>query len=145
MPTFMMILLMLLGLFMMLIVLIQRGRGGGLAGAFGGMGGQSAFGTKAGDVFTKITVVVAVLWVLLAGGSGIILRKDAQSRFTGGDRAEDGVLDVRDASGESELDTSAANDGAPLFGDDLLNTTAIPFPRPPGPGTRCRMQKRKPR
>ena len=47
---------------MILLVLIQRGKGGGLAGAFGGMGGQSAFGTKAGDAFTKITVVTAILW-----------------------------------------------------------------------------------
>ena len=46
-------------LFLILLVLIQRGRGGGLAGAFGGMGGQSAFGTKAGDLFTRITIVVA--------------------------------------------------------------------------------------
>jgi len=46
-------------------VLIQRGRGGGLAGAFGGMGGQSAFGTKAGDVFTRITVIAATCWILL--------------------------------------------------------------------------------
>lgn len=50
---------------MILLILIQRGKGGGLAGAFGGMGGQSAFGTKAGDMFTKITVIVAVLWFLL--------------------------------------------------------------------------------
>ena len=34
-------------------------QGGGLAGAFGGMGGQNAFGTKAGDLFTKITIGVA--------------------------------------------------------------------------------------
>jgi len=52
-------------LFLILLVLIQRGRGGGLAGALGGMGGQSAFGTKAGDVFTKITVGVAAFWILL--------------------------------------------------------------------------------
>ena len=39
--------------------MLQRGKGGGLAGALGGMGGQSAFGTKAGDLFTKITVGVA--------------------------------------------------------------------------------------
>jgi preprotein translocase subunit SecG len=51
--------------FLIALVLIQRGRGGGLAGAFGGAGGQSAFGTKAGDVFTKITVVVAACWILL--------------------------------------------------------------------------------
>ena len=52
-------------LFLILLVLIQRGRGGGLAGAFGGMGGQSAFGTKAGDVFTKITVAIAGFWIML--------------------------------------------------------------------------------
>ena len=52
-------------LFLIFLVLIQRGRGGGLAGAFGGMGGQSAFGTKAGDLFTRITVAVAAIWILL--------------------------------------------------------------------------------
>ena len=58
--------LTLLSLFMVLVILVQRGRGGGLTGALGGMGGQSAFGTKAGDLFTRITIVVAALWVLLA-------------------------------------------------------------------------------
>jgi preprotein translocase subunit SecG len=58
-------LLVFSALFLIALVLIQRGRGGGLAGAFGGMGGQSAFGTKAGDVFTRITVVVAACWILL--------------------------------------------------------------------------------
>ena len=46
-------------------MLVQRGRGGGLAGALGGMGGQSAFGTKAGDMFTRITVGVAAFWIVL--------------------------------------------------------------------------------
>ena len=90
MPYLMMLLLMLLGIFMMFVVLIQRGRGGGLAGALGGAGGQSAFGTKAGDVFTKITVVVAVLWVVLAGVSGILLRSTAEGRYTGGAAATAG-------------------------------------------------------
>lgn len=57
--------LFLVSLFLILLVLVQRGRGGGLAGALGGMGGQSAFGSKAGDVFTRITVVVAAIWILL--------------------------------------------------------------------------------
>ena len=52
-------------IFLILLVLIQRGRGGGLAGALGGMGGQSAFGTKAGDLFTKITIGVATFLILL--------------------------------------------------------------------------------
>jgi preprotein translocase subunit SecG len=59
------LLLVLSSLFLILLVLIQRGRGGGLAGALGGAGGQSAFGTKAGDVFTKITIGVAAFWILL--------------------------------------------------------------------------------
>ena len=58
-------LLVFSALFLTALVLIQRGGGGGLAGAFGGAGGQSAFGTKAGDVFTRITVIVAACWILL--------------------------------------------------------------------------------
>lgn len=52
-------------LFLILLVLVQRGRGGGIAGALGGAGGQSAFGTKAGDLFTRITVGVASFWILI--------------------------------------------------------------------------------
>jgi preprotein translocase subunit SecG len=57
--------LFVLPLFLILLILIQRGKGGGLAGAFGGLGGQSAFGTKAGDLFTRITIGVAAVWILL--------------------------------------------------------------------------------
>ena len=60
-----MIVLLITALFMIVLILIQRGKGGGLAGAFGGMGGQSAFGTKAGDLFTKITIGVATFWIIL--------------------------------------------------------------------------------
>ena len=63
--TVFMLLLGSLALFLILLVLVQRGRGGGLAGALGGMGGSSAFGAKAGDVFTKITCVTAFLWIVL--------------------------------------------------------------------------------
>jgi len=77
-------LLLLLGFLLMFIILLQRGRGGGLAGAFGGAGGQSAFGTRAGDVFTKITIVMAVLWVVLAGVTGFAMRYDAESGFDPG-------------------------------------------------------------
>jgi len=51
---------------LMFVILIQRGRGGGLSAAFGGMGGHSAFGAKTGDVFTWITVVLAVLFIVVS-------------------------------------------------------------------------------
>ncbi len=59
------LLLAITSIFLILVVLVQRGRGGGLAGALGGMGGQSAFGAKAGDVFTRITIGVAFVWIVL--------------------------------------------------------------------------------
>src|ERR1700749_33946 len=59
------IVLSLLAIFLMLLVLVQRGRGGGLAGALGGMGGSSAFGAKAGDVFTRVTIITASIWIVL--------------------------------------------------------------------------------
>ena len=59
------LLVILTSLFLIGLVLIQRGKGGGLAGAFGGVGGSSPFGSKAGDTFTRITIGVAAFWILL--------------------------------------------------------------------------------
>lgn len=58
------VIVIIISLLLMLVVLIQRGKGGGLAGAFGGAGGSSAFGSRAGDAFTKITLYLAAVWVL---------------------------------------------------------------------------------
>lgn len=62
---FLNLLVILTGVFLIGLVLIQRGKGGGLAGAFGGVGGSSPFGSKAGDSFTRITIYVATFWILL--------------------------------------------------------------------------------
>ena len=53
-------------LFLIMLVLIQKGRGGGLASAFGGMGGNTAFGSKTGDVLTWATSIVFGIFLLLA-------------------------------------------------------------------------------
>ena len=66
MNTLLAIALSLISVFLILLVLVQRGRGGGLTGALGGMGGQSAFGTKAGDTFTRVTIVAAAVWILMS-------------------------------------------------------------------------------
>jgi preprotein translocase subunit SecG len=81
------VLLFLTSVFLILLVLIQRGRGGGLAGAFGGLGGQSAFGTKAGDLFTRITIGVAAFWIILCAASVKIMNNSGSeilSRELGG-------------------------------------------------------------
>ncbi|MGE0377652.1 MAG: preprotein translocase subunit SecG [Planctomycetaceae bacterium] len=113
------LLLLMLSVFLMIIVLLQRGRGGGLAGAFGGLGGQSAFGTKAGDVFTKITVVLAIAWVLVAGGSGFILRSAAESRaaLLGEDLPEIPAMNTGEDTGETEGGSSTESPGTETSGE----------------------------
>ncbi|PQO38240.1 preprotein translocase subunit SecG [Blastopirellula marina] len=76
-------LIFLTSVFLILVVLVQRGRGGGLTGALGGAGGQSAFGAKAGDVFTKITVVVAAFWILLCILATMSLQDQGSQKLTG--------------------------------------------------------------
>ena len=57
--------LFILGIVLIGLVLIQRGRGGGLVGALGGMGGSSPFGSRAGDMFTRVTLGLAIVWIVL--------------------------------------------------------------------------------
>lgn len=48
------------------LVLLQKGRGGGLASAFGGAGGNTAFGSKTGDVLTWATAILFGIFISLA-------------------------------------------------------------------------------
>lgn len=116
-------LLVFTALFLILLVLIQRGRGGGLAGALGGMGGQSAFGAKAGDVFTKITIGVAGFWILLCIVSVNVLgnRESPFAEGLGGSAPmsmeESLDLDGSEAAGDGEA-APAAGAETPSEGDD---------------------------
>lgn len=105
--------LVLSSLFLILLVLIQRGRGGGLAGAFGGAGGQSAFGTKAGDVFTKITIGVAAFWILLCILALNILGRQ-QSKFSASTLGASAPIGTDSTGGAlPAVNTPAASAGTP--------------------------------
>jgi len=68
---------------LLLVILIQKPRGGGLSGAFGGGAGsaQAAFGAKTGDVLTWVTVVLFASFLLLA----IFLTWNMSAEHNGGD------------------------------------------------------------
>ena len=54
---------------MILIILVQRPQGGGLASAFGGAGGggtDTVFGGRVGDALTYMTVITFILFLGLA-------------------------------------------------------------------------------
>lgn len=88
--------------FLILLVLVQRGRGGGLAGAFGGMGGQSAFGTKAGDTFTRVTIGVSLFWILICIAAVKFLGNPTNI-FESGPSATQVVPDPTGAQGQPTL------------------------------------------
>src|SRR5438034_9328838 len=118
-----MIPLMLLSVFLILVILVQRGRGGGLTGALGGMGGQSAFGTKAGDLFTRITIIVAAIWVLLSMASLKVLNRYST---TGGlSPGERGQATPVSKMGEGGLLPSATKTGETLA-EKAESSTATP-------------------
>lgn len=70
----------LISVVMILLVLIQRGRGGGLVSAFSGAGSQTAFGAKTGDVLTWTTAVIFGLFVACAISLNLMANSISASR-----------------------------------------------------------------
>jgi preprotein translocase subunit SecG len=69
---------------LMLVILLQQGKGGDIASAFGGGSSQAAFGARAGaTVLSRATTVCAVLFVLGALMLGII-RQSGPGSVIGG-------------------------------------------------------------
>ncbi|MGH9672974.1 MAG: preprotein translocase subunit SecG [Bryobacteraceae bacterium] len=59
--------------FLIVVVLLQSGKAADLAGAFGGMGSQTAFGPRgSATVLSKATTVAAVLFMLTSLGLTIL-------------------------------------------------------------------------
>jgi len=60
------VLLFLLSLFLVFIIMIQRGKGGGIAGSLTGTA-QSAFGARGGDLLMWWTIILTGVWIFLSG------------------------------------------------------------------------------
>jgi preprotein translocase subunit SecG len=74
--------------FLILVVLLQQGKGADLAGTFGGGGSQTVFGARgAGTLLSRATTAAAIIFMITSlsltiminrsGGSSVI-RKDAK-------------------------------------------------------------------
>lgn len=69
----------LLALGLILVVLIQKGRGGGIGAAFGGGGANSLLGTKTGDFLTWVTISLISLFLVGAVVMGKYMRPSSDS------------------------------------------------------------------
>ncbi len=120
------LLIIISSLFLICVILIQRGKGGGLAGAFGGVGGSSAFGTKAGDVFTRITIGGFIVWMITAMLLVVLTNRQASSTS----RLFDEPSAEADARGKARPRTGkGAGTGAAAPG------ATDPLDMPPSPAT----------
>src|SRR5262245_37340181 len=69
MVTFLTIVHVFVCLFLILVVLLQAGKGGGMGIAFGGAGSQTVFGSSgAGNFLTKLTSITAAIFLVTSLG-----------------------------------------------------------------------------
>ncbi len=71
---FLNVLLVLSGLFLVLLILMHKGRGGGLSDMFGGGMSSSLGGSSIAERnLNRITVAMAVVWITSIVGIGILI------------------------------------------------------------------------
>ena len=91
------VVLVLASLFMIFVVLLQRGSDGGAGSAFGGGAAESAFGGETNRVLTCATVTTAILFFIV--GLGLYLGQIAAHRQ---------VLESLAAKAQEKIDQDAA-------------------------------------
>ncbi len=107
----------IVSLFLIIVVLLQSGKAADLAGAFGGMGSQTAFGPRgSATLLSKATTLAAILFMLLSITLGIVKSRD---RGVG-----ESVIERTGTAGEP------ATPGAQTLEP---GTTTIPLDIPPPP------------
>lgn len=69
------VLLVVSGIFLVLLILMHKGRGGGLSDMFGGGMSSSLGGSSVAERnLTRITIAIALLWVTAVVGIGLLIR-----------------------------------------------------------------------
>jgi preprotein translocase subunit SecG len=106
-------------LFLIIVVLLQSGKAADLAGAFGGMGSQTAFGPRgSATLLSKATTISAILFMVTSLSLSILATRNA-------------------GLGTSVLEVAPAKSGAPAPAKSApVQVPASPaVPAPQGQGT----------
>lgn len=103
--TFITVSYVLICFFLIGVVLLQSGRGGGLGSSFGGGAGQTVFGgAGAGNILTKLTSISATLFILLSVAMAYL--------SSGGDQALDTIAEEQAAITAANADAGADEDAS---------------------------------
>jgi preprotein translocase subunit SecG len=129
--------------FLVLVVLLQAGKGGGMGIAFGGGGSQTVFGSSgAGNFLTRLTAICATIFFLNSMGLAYISSQSDSGRLKSlatqkaaakqaDDEAKAKVL--REVEKARQTQTSSPATGAPATGTAPATETA-PATTPPASG-----------
>lgn len=95
-------------LFLIIVVLLQSGKAADLAGAFGGMGSQTAFGPRgAATVLSKATTIAAGVFMVTSLSLSVLYTR------VGATRGGTSVLERTTAPAPAKTTTTPATPGAP--------------------------------
>ena len=127
------------------IILIQKSKEEGLGVAFGAQMGESLFGSRTGNVLTRITVILAGVFLLNTLILGIVVTKTAAGRSGSGsliDRAASSAPAApapqampMGAGAEAPLAPAAVPATAPMSGTVDVPTAPAAVPVTPAPAT----------
>jgi preprotein translocase subunit SecG len=108
--------------FLIIVVLLQSGKAADLAGAFGGMGSQTAFGPRgSATLLSKATTISAVLFMLTSLSLSILATRNAGLAST--------VLDGSPASAPAKSKPAPSQQPAPISkSPDGTTTYPLSYP-----------------
>ena len=119
------LLYVLVCLVLSLVILLQQGRGGDIASAFGGSSSQAAFGARSGaTLLTKATTIAAVLFMLFALSLSIIGQRSGGGSVVSGTPAPP-------PAAPKPVTPPPAGSSAPATTAPAPSAPATPAPTPP--------------
>jgi preprotein translocase subunit SecG len=118
--------------FLIVVVLLQSGKAADLAGAFGGMGSQTAFGPRgSATLLSKATTLAAAIFMLTSITLSILAQRNAASS---GSVLEHQKVPAKSAPAKSGTPaTTVPGIPAPTSG---IHVTPSPAPQPAAPANK---------
>ena len=110
MTTILILIHVVVAIFLILVVMLQAGKGADLAGAFGGMGSQTAFGSRgAATLLSKLTTISAIVFMVTSLGLSIV---SLQKKSIIGDEMEEAIPPAAESTLPQEEPSDALATGA---------------------------------